>query len=415
MTAAVVATMEETQGSSPAKQATSAPATGWAATTYFAEGLPYSLVHQMGAQQYLTAVGASPEMVGLGSLLHVPWLLKFVWAPVVDGRSTAKRWLVGAGLVLAGCAALMSFASFQYGAIGVVSVLIATAFVAATSDIAIDGYYIRSLDKDRQVKLSGLRIGAFRMAMLFGSGALVTLAGLTSFSLAFLVAGGVLVALALLHAAWLTPDSRAFATNEAPDAWRTGREALRGFLARPGITLSICLIMTYRAGDALLFAMNAKFLKALGLDTAARGIVNGSFGTAASILGSLLGAWVIAKLGFKRAFFPITVLQALALLLYVGLANGEPGFMTIAVVVVLEQLIAGIGTAAFTVFLLRLCHGPQKASHFALASSLMAIAVTVSGSVSGFLYVAVGASWFFAIAFFAALPGVLLSLLVDKD
>ncbi|MBL8741315.1 MAG: MFS transporter, partial [Myxococcales bacterium] len=109
----------------------------------------------------------------------------------------------------------------------------------------------------------------------------------------------------------------------------------------------------------------------------------------------------------------ITVLQAVALLMYAGLAAMRPGLPTIAVVVVLEQLIAGIGTAAFTVFLLRLCHGPQKASHFALASSLMSIAVTAAGASSGFLYVALGSTWFFVVAFLVALPGVVMAAVVD--
>ena len=389
------------------------PPAVWASTTYFAEGLPYSLVHQLAAQQYLTAVGLAPELVGLASLLHVPWLLKFVWAPVVDGTSTAKRWMVAALVLLAACAGGMAFAAAELGSSAVLWVLVVTAFVAATSDIAIDGYYIRSLDQAKQTALSGVRIGAFRLAMLFGSGALVTLAGVTSFSVSFLVVAGVLLVLALLHALMLRSDSRPVASASITTVRTTAREAMRGFFSRPGIALAVVLIMTYRAGDALLFAMNAKFLSSLGLDTAMRGVVNGTFGTAASIGGSLLGGIVIAKVGFKRAFFPITVLQASALLMYAGLAVATPSLPVIAVVVVLEQLIAGIGTAAFTVFLLRLCHGPQKASHFALASSLMSIAVTAAGASSGFLFVGLGSTWFFVVAFLVAIPGVVLAAVVD--
>ncbi len=404
----------ETETETPVEQTKGAvPSAVWASTTYFGEGLSYSIVHQLAAQQYLTAAGVSPEIIGLASFLHAPWLFKFAWAPMVDGIGTTKRWMVGLALVLAGCSVAMAAAAADAGWMAVVWVLVGTSFIAATSDIAIDGYYIRSLDQKTQRTLSGVRIGAFRLAMLFGSGLLVTLAGKTSFSLAFLVAALVFVLLALLHALVLRPDARPRVGSDS--VADTARAAFRSFFARPGIALSVCLILTYRAGDALLFAMNAKFLASLGLDTDARGIVNGTLGTAASIGGSLLGGLVIAKLGFKRAFVPITVLQALALLLYAGLAIARPSLPVIAVAVILEQLIAGVGTAAFVVFLLRLCHGPQKASHFALASSLMTFALMMSGAASGFLYVAVGASWFFVVAFVVALPGVVLSLLVDKS
>jgi PAT family beta-lactamase induction signal transducer AmpG len=405
----------ETETEGPAEKNTGAvPSAVWASTTYFGEGLSYSIVHQLAAQQYLTAAGVSPEIIGLASFLHAPWLFKFAWAPMVDGIGTTKRWMIGLALVLAGCSVAMAAAAAESGWMAVIWVLCAMSFIAATSDIAIDGYYIRSLDQKRQTALSGVRIGAFRLAMLFGSGLLVTLAGKTSFSASFLVAGLVFVALALLHIMILRPDARARVVAGDSIA-KNAREGFKSFFARPGIVLAVCLILTYRAGDALLFAMNAKFLASLGLDTATRGIVNGTFGTAASIGGSLLGGFVIAKVGFKRAFLPITVLQAVALLFYAGLAVGQPSFATIAVVVVLEQLIAGVGTAAFVVFLLRLCHGPQKASHFALASSLMTFALMMSGAASGFLYVAVGPSWFFFVAFLVALPGVVLAAVVDKS
>jgi PAT family beta-lactamase induction signal transducer AmpG len=86
----------------------------------------------------------------------------------------------------------------------------------------------------------------------------------------------------------------------------------------------------------------------------------------------------------------------------------------IAVVVMIEQLIAGAGTAAFTVFILRLCHGEQKASHFAFASSVMSLAATVAGVASGFLYAGLSAPGYFVVAFVASLPGVIAALFVRK-
>ena len=51
-----------------------------------------------------------------------------------------------------------------------------------------------------------MRVAAFRAAMLTGNGLLVMLAGVTSWRVTFLVAGGMLVLLTLGHA-WLLPAS----------------------------------------------------------------------------------------------------------------------------------------------------------------------------------------------------------------
>ncbi len=160
--------------------------------------------------------------------------------------------------------------------------------------------------------------------------------------------------------------------------------------------------------------MNSKLLASLGLDTAARGVVNGGFGTAASIAGSMIGGAWVARRGLERALPTIALVQSVAILLYVALAVVRPPIAAVAVCVVVEQLVAGIGTAAFVVFLLRLCDGPHKATHFSFATAVMSLAGTVAGSSSGFLLEAVGYPWFFTFAFAASLPGVALSRLVAR-
>lgn len=396
------------------------PAAPWALSTYLAEGLPYSIVHQVLGQQYFTAVNVSPELLGLASLLHLPWNLKFVWAPLVDRYGSARAWMSAAQGLLALLTIAAAWAAHADGPQSVAWILVGMAVLAATNDIAIDAYYVRSLDKERQAKLSGLRIAAFRAAMLLGSGPIVTLAGLHGFPAALLVLAALLAVSALAHRALLRRDAIEVDPHES--TLSTALEAAKAFFRQPGIALSLVLLLTYRAGDALLFAMNAKFLSSLGLDTATRGVVNGTFGTAASILGSIVGGVIIARASFKRAFVPITLLQSGALLLYAALAYsgvrweaGANGALVIGAVVVAEQLIAGIGTAAFTVFLLRLANGPHKATHFAFASSLMSLAVTFSGSASGFLFQALGAPLYFVAAFAASLPGVLAAFAATRS
>ena len=53
--------------------------------------------------------------------------------------------------------------------------LIVIAVLSATHDIAIDGYYIRTLAREDQAALSGLRVMAYRLALLTGKGLLIAL------------------------------------------------------------------------------------------------------------------------------------------------------------------------------------------------------------------------------------------------
>jgi PAT family beta-lactamase induction signal transducer AmpG len=283
------------------------------------------------------------------------------------------------------------------------------AITAATHDVGIDGFYLQALDKRRQTELAGLRVGAYRVALIAG-GLLIVLAARTSWRWCFLAAGAGTALLACLHAA-LLPRPRA-PSGAGPR--RLSLEAFKTYLAQPRIALNLAFIVLYRAGDAMMFSVNSPFLRSLGLGQEMRGHV-ASAGTAASIGGSMLGGLLVARGGFRRTLFPITLLQSLAIPLYVTLAWLRPTTPWVITLVMLEQIAAGVGTAVLTVFVMRRCSEAYKASHFAIGSALMSLSATVFGYFSGNLCEQVGFTAFFALAFAASLPGVLLSRRVPAE
>ncbi|WP_437915701.1 MFS transporter [Sorangium sp. So ce302] len=386
----------------------------WISSTYFAEGLPYAIAHKV-AGEFFTAAGASLEIIGLTSLYGLPWNLKFLWSPLVDLHGSPRRWLVAVEIALAAIVLGLAAAA-DSGAIWLVAALFgAVAVAAATHDIAVDGFYLQALDKDAQAAFSGLRVGAYRLALLAGA-LLVAFAGWASFGAAFAVAAGGLALLAIGHAAGLPRPAATPGAGAAPGATGLRRyiEPFRVYLRQPQIASSLAFILCYRAGDALMFAMSSPLLKSLGLDTAARGNVGG-VGTVASIAGSILGGVIIKRWGLARTIFPIALVQSLAILLYVALAWARPALPWVVALVTLEQLAAGVGTAVLAVFLMRRCVDGYKSSHFAIGSALMSVSATFAGSASGYLAASAGFTAFFAIAFAASIPGVVLSRLVPRE
>jgi PAT family beta-lactamase induction signal transducer AmpG len=386
----------------------------WVLSTYFAEGLPYSLVHQVATQEYFTAMGVSLEAIGLASLYHLAWNFKFVWSPLVERIGTTRQWILGVEALLA----LLTFAmaTVAHGDVGAVAwLLVPMSFLAATHDIAIDGYYLRCLDDKAQAGFSGVRVAAYRIAMLVGKGGLVLLAGVSSWFFGFAAGAGLLVLLLVFHAVVLPRDEqpRADPAKSAADPSALAATLL-SFFRQERIGWSLGFILLFRAGDAMMFAMSTPLLKSLGLDTATRGFYSGTLGTLASIGGSIVGGALIARYSLRRTLVPIATAQATAILLYAFIAWSAPTLPVVAAVVLVEQLVAGIGTSAFAVFLMQRSAGENKVVRFAVASALMSVAATAAGSLSGFLADAVGFTTFFLVAFLAALPGVALSLAVPK-
>ncbi len=175
----------------------------WAFTTYFTQGFPFTVTRTV-VPLFLRDMKVSLESIGLTSLYGLPWILKFLWSPQVDETATKRTWL----LWTQGSIALMMliasfFAPLSIG-IKVIPVLFfIVAFIAATHDIAIDGYYMAALNKDDQAKFVGFRVMAYRIAMMTATGAIVTVGTLSNWTLAFLSAGILMSLFFIFHRIFL--------------------------------------------------------------------------------------------------------------------------------------------------------------------------------------------------------------------
>jgi len=171
----------------------------WTFTTYFAEGFPYTLIRTV-SSVFFRDMKVSLEAIGLTSLFGLPWVLKFLWGPQIDQFGTKRIWMLGTQallvmLILA--VALLSPMAWALKAIAVI--LFVGAFVAATHDMAIDGYYLEALDAKDQARFVGYRVMAYRIAMMTGTGVVVTLGALLGWLPAFLAGGAALALLFVYH------------------------------------------------------------------------------------------------------------------------------------------------------------------------------------------------------------------------
>lgn len=188
------------EGPSKLREAASKPG-AWVATTYFAEGFPYSVVNSI-AEILFKELGASLQVIGLTSLFHLPWNLKFLWGPFVDGYETKRRWLLACEVAIVVLLALLALLSAGSGAaLGLLGIgFLLLGLLSATHDIAIDGYYLEALDTVAQSRWVGFRAAAYRLAMLAVGGPLVWLCASIGWVAGLLLAAALMAALLGYHA-----------------------------------------------------------------------------------------------------------------------------------------------------------------------------------------------------------------------
>ncbi len=215
----------------------------WVSTTYFAEGYPYSIVNNL-AEVMFKEMGASLQVIGLTSLLHLPWNLKFLWAPLVDQIETKRRWLVWVEVALTiGLVALSLSASGSHLLVAAAALFVALAVLAATHDIAIDGYYLEALDTAGQSRFVGFRAMAYKAASLLVRGPIVMLIGWVGWRLGLAAAAAVMAALTIVH--WRVLPG--IETRKRP--WLAFvRSAIRPRVLTVGAALAAAIILARRFG-----------------------------------------------------------------------------------------------------------------------------------------------------------------------
>ncbi len=393
----------------------------WVPSLYFAEGLPYIIVTALSVVMYKRLNLGNAEIALYTSWLYLPWVIKPFWSPIVDLKSTKRKWFLVLQLILAltilGVAlslrlnAWLSFSLFFFWL---------AAFSSATHDIAADGFYMIGLKEKQQSFFIGVRSTFYRIALITGQGLIVILAGhfeesyqdnhkAWSITLLWVAAG-----MFLLTAYNFIAVPRKEATVPMKGNPLKGFfEVFITFFQKKEIVVAIGYILLYRLGESQLVKMASPFLLdtrqrgGLELSTQQVGFIYGTLGFIALSLGGILGGFLISRDGLGKWIWKMALTLNLPNILYVLLAYFQPqavGWVMGAVVV--EQFGYGFGFTSFMLYLIFLAEGETKTAHYAIATGLMALGMMVPGMVSGYLQEWMGYRFFFAWVMVAALPGI---------
>ncbi len=412
-------------------------------TTYIAEGLPYMLVRFL-AGVYFTDIGMKESVIGYLNLLGLPWNFKFLWAPLVDFYGTRRGWMVALQILIGGVTGLIAVLagfgphtqnaasqpitrlewddlataidsttglSHQTIILAIIGLLFVLSVLAASNDIAIDGYYMEGLpDRRAQAAYSGLQKLAYRLAMVFARVVLILFAWTINYALG----AGVMLALGLFHA-YFPPRYPSRPKNERPPILAHFGRAFASYLQQDRIVTILIFIATYKIGDELVFTLGSTFLlREIHVTKPQLSLLAGFIGLFTMAGGAIVGAYWIKRTGLKRAMWPLTLGMNLNIWVYVWLAWAKPnpattmGLILVGTTHAYENFARGLGDAVLTVFLIYICKPEFKATHFAIGTAIMSIGGNMLGSLSGAIVERVGYVNLYMLSFFCSIPAMLL-------
>jgi PAT family beta-lactamase induction signal transducer AmpG len=409
--------------------ATRSPIT-WVPSLYFVQGMQFFVVMLIAGLMYKNMGVPNDQIARWTGLLGLAWAFKPLWSPFLEMARSKKLIVVAMQFTGAAGLAVMALALQlpMYFAASI-AVFFVLAYASATHDIACDGLYMASLGDKQQAAYAGWQGAFFNASKFLTLGGLLVLAGhletrfgvFNAWSAIFVFLAVLLAALASYNA-WALPGTlnTEHADLTVRSVFKTLAEVVKDFLQKPGIWLAILFIVLFRFAEGQvqtigpLFLLEARDKGGLGLTTEQVGGIYGTVGTAAFLVGSIVGGYFTAWLSLRKAMPVLIVAMAVPNVVFYYLSSALPTDMLhIGAAVAVEMLGYGFGFVGMILFIMQaVAPGRYQTAHYALGSGVMQLGFIISKTISGDIQIQMGYAHFFLWTIACGVPALVLMFFV---
>ncbi|XP_033011867.1 major facilitator superfamily domain-containing protein 3 [Lacerta agilis] len=365
------------------------------AMLYFVQGIPYGL--QSGLLPiYFRTLGLSFTKISLSKVLYVPWVLKVLWAPLVDQYFSKRSWLLFTlyGFVLTCLACSLMAPETNFFPVAVVLLLMN--FCASIQDVAVDAVAIQLLTQREIGYGNTIQVVSYKLGSTLAGGGLLTFLHHLGWQTLFV--GLALVYVVAIGVTW-NANLKLKVRFDPQHSWVRYRSLnpwilLQELLVVPDTLWTVGLVLLYKLGEQGAISMFPLFLLDHSFSPQELGFWNGIVAMIISIIGSSLGGYLMSKQGN-----PFSMLKALMVfrffslvfqtLLLVAYEDKKSVFEVAALLsIFLQHFIAGLVTTLTFSIMMQCAQKAQEslqATHYSLLATLEVLGKLVFSSLAGSL------------------------------
>lgn len=314
--------------------------------------------------------GASLEQLSLIYFIGMFWVLKFLWAPLIDrfnfGRIGHYRgWLLlmqlAVVITLYALSQLDIAVDFEF----IFLLCLFTGLFAATQDIAADALVFRLVPENERGLGNSIQIGGAMIGNLFGAGAILMLYPTIGWEgCVYLLMLGMLVSIILLIR--FKEPSFAFQHPSIKESMKR----LGSFWKRPKGGHWFAILLIYPLGVSFAYGIITPMLVDANWGLDSIGFVVNVIGSAVGILGAISAGWLIKRFGRNSTIRATVLLQmpGILLLAFITLGYTDP----VSVGLIIAAYFLGYTPVSAVLYTLMMDHSSKTnpATDFALQYSV---------------------------------------------
>ena len=385
----------------------------------FGSGLPFLLIAAMTLSTRLRDVGLDLGSIGLISLASFFYLLKFLWAPLIDryrfpllgffGRR--RSWLLFSQVLVAISLGALALARPELGVGPLVAWVLIGSFAGATQDSVVDAYRIEIAPTSSQGALAATYILGYRIALIVGGAGALYLAEFQGWTWAYMAMAALMllpIVATLLAREPVAPEETVVRRIDFLGAFW---QPFTSFFKSNGLVLGLVLLAfvgLFKFPDQVIGVMAGPFYLDSGYTKADIATVSKLYGVWTGIAGAFLGGVCVAAFGYRRMLLLAAIGVAISNLAFLLMAQNPSQIWAFYAAITADNLFQGFAGVVLVAFMSSLTDRNFTATQYALLVSLANLPGKFVGGVSGYIVEASSYSTFFILSALTVVPTLLL-------
>ncbi|MBQ4874666.1 MAG: MFS transporter [Rickettsiaceae bacterium H1] len=397
-----------------------------------ANGIPLGLIVST-LNAWLEIAGISKTTIGFFSLVGVPYVLKFIWSPLIDhlplplltkklGRRTS--WLIVSQL-------LLSFSIIKLSSLNPVSEtynLALWAFIvsvlAATQETITDAYRVEILEKNEQgIGATSAALGNNIGLALSGGGTLLTVdilckdfqicENFTNWKISYIIFA---LTIFIATIASLIIGEPQIQHQKKPN-YRKLKNIFSECIIKPFSDfknhtkwfLILMFVLLYRTCDSFISPMTNPFLLNMGFSLTEIALVVKTFGFFATTFGAILGGALTYHIGIIKSLFVAGLAQMISNAMFIAQAKAGYNVTLLYFSIAAENIGGSMAISVFTTYVARLCSSKHNtATQYSFLMSFSCVNYFFAASFSGWVVESFGWVTLFSTSIALGIPPLIM-------
>jgi PAT family beta-lactamase induction signal transducer AmpG len=385
----------------------------------FGSGLPFLLIASMTLSTRLRDVGLELGSIGLISLASFFYLLKFLWAPLIDryvfpvGAFLGRRrsWLLFSQVLVGLSLAALALTRPEMGVTALVGWVLVGSFAGATQDSVVDAYRIEIAPQSAQAALAATYTLGYRIGLIVGGAGALYWAEFQGWRGAYLAMAALMLVPIATTLVCREPEMPEQTVARRIDFVGAFWQPFTSFFATNGLLLGLVLLAfvgLFKFPDQVIGVMAGPFYLDSGYSKADIATVSKLYGIWMGIAGAFLGGVCVAAFGFRKMLLVAALGVALSNLAFLLMAQHPSEIWAFYAAISADNLFQGFAGVVLIAFMSSLTDRNFTATQYALLVSLANLPGKFVGGLSGFIVEATSYSTFFLFSAMTVIPTLLL-------